>query len=174
MKFDACGDDNSRIHVIQTNISVVPNASVSLSDQKSGSILVRCWSVTQSTWYSSAYREVAHAHRILQQTLEAGSPARHTLLWNPSKAACSWKTAIAVQAAVAAASLQLDSTVICRMRPTQRLHGEIFQSYSSMRTVSRVCPLNLLITTVDWKFRIYLETINGTCFITPPNKWLSL
>lgn len=62
------------------------------------------------------YREIAHTHRILEEPLEAGGPAGHALLWDPSMAAPSWKTAIAVQAALAAASLQLDSTVICKTR----------------------------------------------------------
>lgn len=61
-----------------------------------------------------SYREVAHAHRILEELLEAGGPAGHTLLRDTSIAAPSWKAAIAVQAALAAASLQLDSTVICK------------------------------------------------------------
>lgn len=43
-----------------------------------------------------SYREVAHTHWILEETLEAGSPAGHALLWDPSMAARSWKTAIAV------------------------------------------------------------------------------
>lgn len=60
------------------------------------------------------YREIAHTHRILEEPLEAGGPAGHALLWDPPMAAPSWKTAIAVQAALAAASLQLDSTVICK------------------------------------------------------------
>lgn len=60
------------------------------------------------------YREVAYAHRILEEPLETGGPAGHSLLWDPSVAAPSWKTAIAVQAALAAASLQLDSAVICK------------------------------------------------------------
>lgn len=60
------------------------------------------------------YREIAHTHRILEEPLEAGGPAGHALLRDPSMAAPSWKTAIAVQAALAAASLQLDSTVICK------------------------------------------------------------
>ncbi len=61
-----------------------------------------------------SHREVAHTHWILEEPLEAGGPAGHALLWNPSMAACSWKTAITVQAALAAASLQLDSTVVWR------------------------------------------------------------
>lgn len=60
------------------------------------------------------YREIAHTHGILEEPLEAGGPAGHALLWDPPTAAPSWKTAIAVQAALAAASLQLDSTVICK------------------------------------------------------------
>lgn len=66
------------------------------------------------------YREVAHAQRILEEAFEAGGPAGHTLLWNPPVAARSWKTAIAVQAALAAASLQLDSTVVCKTRESNR------------------------------------------------------
>lgn len=61
-----------------------------------------------------SYREVAHTHWILEETLEAAGPAGHALLREPSVAACSWKTAITVQAALAAASLQLDSAVVCR------------------------------------------------------------
>lgn len=63
--------------------------------------------------FAPSYREVTHTLRILEEALEAGGPAGHTLLWKPSMAARSWKTAIAVQAALAAASLQLDSTVVC-------------------------------------------------------------
>lgn len=61
-----------------------------------------------------SYREVAYAHRILEEPLEAGGPAGHALLGPASVAAPSWKAAVAVQAALAAASLQLDSTVICK------------------------------------------------------------
>lgn len=59
-----------------------------------------------------AYREVAHTHGILEETLKAGGPAGHTLLRSAS-VACSWKTAITVQAALAAAALQLDPTIVC-------------------------------------------------------------
>lgn len=57
---------------------------------------------------SSAYRKISHANRILEEPLKAGGPAGHALLLKPLV------TAIAGQAALAAASLQLDSTVICR------------------------------------------------------------
>lgn len=69
--------------------------------------------------FIQAYREVTHAHRVLEKQLEAGGPAGHALLPVPSAAACSWKTAITGQAAVAAASLQLDATVVCRTRKTR-------------------------------------------------------
>lgn len=49
-----------------------------------------------STFLFLSYREVAHTHWILEETLEAGGPAGHALLWDPSMAARSWKTAIAV------------------------------------------------------------------------------
>lgn len=55
--------------------------------------------------FTSTYWEVAHAHWILEEMFEAGGPAGHTLLWTSAVAACSWKTAIAVQATLATASL---------------------------------------------------------------------
>lgn len=61
-----------------------------------------------------SYREVAHAHGILEEPLEAGGPAGHALLRDASVAAPSWKAAVAVQAALAAASLQLHTAVICK------------------------------------------------------------
>lgn len=67
--------------------------------------------ITYETFLS--YREVAHPHWVLEEAFEAGGPAGHSLLRDPSQAARSWKTAITVQAALAAASLQLDSTVVC-------------------------------------------------------------
>lgn len=68
----------------------------------------------RTTVFFFTYREVAHTHWILEEPLEAGGPAGHALFQDPSMAACSWKTAITVQAALAAASLQLDSTVVCK------------------------------------------------------------
>lgn len=69
--------------------------------------------------FIQAYREVTHAHGVLEKPLEAGGPAGHALLPVLPAAACSWKTAITGQAAVAAASLQLDATVVCRMGKTR-------------------------------------------------------
>lgn len=73
-----------------------------------------CYPGNSAILTNFSYREVAYAHRILEEPLEAGGPAGHALLRDTSMAAPSWKTAVAVQAALAAASLQLDSTVICK------------------------------------------------------------
>lgn len=64
--------------------------------------------------FISTYREVTHTHGVLEKPLEAGGPAGHPLICGSPMAAGPWKTAIAGQAAMTAASLQLDSTVVCK------------------------------------------------------------
>lgn len=58
-----------------------------------------------------SYREVAHTHWILQEALKAGGPAGHTLLWDPPVGSDTREASVAVQAALAAASLQLHAAV---------------------------------------------------------------
>lgn len=67
-----------------------------------------------------SYREVTHTHWILQEAFKAAGPAGHALLRHPSVGANTWEAAITIQAALAATSLQLDSTVICRLHSMHR------------------------------------------------------
>lgn len=59
-----------------------------------------------------SYREVAHTHWILQEAFKAGSPAGHTLLRDSPVGSDTREASVAVQAALAAASLQLHTAVV--------------------------------------------------------------
>lgn len=59
------------------------------------------------------YREVADAHGVLQQPLEADGPARHSPLGVAPVALDAGEAGIAVQAVVAAAALQLHAVEFC-------------------------------------------------------------
>lgn len=65
------------------------------------------------------YREVADAHGVLQQPLEADGPARHPPLGVAPVALDAGKAGIAVQAVVAAAALQLRAVEFCSTHTQQ-------------------------------------------------------